>query len=262
MLYAFTNLGNCYKIDPEALPEASGAMSGGIKFNQLIKNCDKNEVPVAFYAAKDDDFPTTRLYFFTKGGMVKLTPWSEYDVKKPVFQAIKLKEDDELLTMEEEIPDSDFFFATKNGYCLNCSDEFPQQLRVASGVKGMDLEDGDEIITAMQISKKYDYEVVVSTSFGTFKKVDLGTIAKTARARKGVRLVDIGFDGTESVKLAVPKEESESITLLIEDEDGNVMHALSEDLPSESRTTKGKPISKLGMFRTKFACFFRVGDKK
>ena len=47
----------------------------------------------------------------------------------------------------------------------------------------MDLEDGDEIITAMQISKKYDYEVVVSTSFGTFKKVDLGTIAKTARAR-------------------------------------------------------------------------------
>ena len=114
----------------------------------------------------------------------------------------------------------------------------------------------------MQISRKYDYEVVVATSFGTFKKVDLGTIAKTARARKGVRLVDIGFDGTECVKLAIPKDESESITLLIEDEDGNVMHALSEDLATESRTTKGKPIAKLGMFKTKLACFFRLGDKK
>ena len=67
--------------------------------------------------------------------MVKLTPWSEYDVKKPVFQAIKLKEGDELLKTEEEIPDSDFFFATKNGFCLNCSDEVPQQLRVSGGVK-------------------------------------------------------------------------------------------------------------------------------
>ena len=262
MLYAFTNLGNCYKIDPEALPEASGAMSGGITFNKLIKNCGKDEVPVAFYAAKDDDFPTTRLFFFTKGGMVKLTPWSEYDVKKPVFQAIKLKEGDELLKMEEEIPDSDYFFATKNGYCLNCSDEFPQQLRVASGVKGMDIEDGDEIITATQISKKLDYEIVVATSFGTFKKVDLGTISKTARARKGVRLVDVGFDGKECVKLAVPKDEAESMTLLIEDGDGNIMHALSEDLASESRTTKGRPIAKLGMFKTNFVCFFRGADKK
>ena len=262
MLYAFTNFGNCYKIDPEALPEASGAMSGGIKFNQLIKNCDKNEVPVAFYAVKGEEFPSSRLYFFTKGGMVKLTPWSEYDVKKPVFQAIKLKEGDELLKIEEEKPDSDFFFVTQNGFCLNCSDEFPQQLRVASGVKGMDVEEGDSVITATQIDKNIDYEIVVATSFGTFKKVDLGTIAKTARARKGVRLVDLGIDGAESVRLAVPKSEAESITLLIEDEDGNIMHALSEDLSSESRTTKGKPVTKLGIFKTKFACFFRSGDRK
>ena len=262
MLYMFTNLGNCYRIDPEALPEASGAMSGGIKFSQLVKNSPKEEVPVAIYAGKDEDFPSSRLYFFTKGGMVKLTPWSEYDVKKPVFQAIKLKEGDELLKTEEEIPDSDFFFATKNGFCLNCSDEFPQQLRVSGGVKGMDIEDGDEIITATQIKKSADYEIVVATSFGTFKKVDLGTIARTARARKGVRLVDVGIDGTECVKLAEPKEESASLTLLIEDDGGNIMHALSEELANESRTTKGKPIAKLGIFKTALVYPFRLPEGK
>ena len=262
MLYMFTNLGNCYRIDPEALPEASGAMSGGIKFSQLVKNSPKDEVPVAIYAGKDEDFPSSRLFFFTKGGMVKLTPWSEYDVKKPVFQAIKLKEGDELLKTEEEIPDSDFFFATKNGFCLNCSDEFPQQLRVSGGVKGMDIEDGDEIITATQIKKNADYEIVVATSFGTFKKVDLGTIARTARARKGVRLVDVGIDGTECVKLAEPKEESASLTLLIEDDGGNIMHALSEELANESRTTKGKPIAKLGIFKTALVYPFRLPEGK
>lgn len=262
MLYMFTNLGNCYRIDPEALPEASGAMSGGIKFSQLVKNSQKGEVPVAIYAGKDEDFPSSRLYFFTKGGMVKLTPWSEYDVKKPVFQAIKLKEGDELLKTEEEIPDSDFFFATKNGFCLNCSDEFPQQLRVSGGVKGMDIEDGDEIITATQIKKSADYEIVVATSFGTFKKVDLGTIARTARARKGVRLVDVGIDGTECVKLAEPKEESASLTLLVEDDGGNIMHALSEELANESRTTKGKSIAKLGIFKTALVYPFRLPEGK
>lgn len=68
--------------------------------------------------------------------------------------------------------------------------------------------------------------------------------------------MDVGFDGKECVKLAVPKDEAESMTLLIEDGDGNIMHALSEDLASESRTTKGRPIAKLGMFKTNFVCFF------
>lgn len=256
-LFTFTNLGNCYKIDPEAIPEASGAMSGGVKFNQLIKNAEKGEVPVAMFGVNESEFPETNLYFYTKLGMIKYTPWSEYDVKKTVFQAIKLKEGDELFKVEEEIPDSDFFFASKNGYCLNCSDAIPQQLRVSGGVKSMDLEDGDSLITATQIKKDADYEVVVATTFGTFKKVDLGTIGKLARARKGVRLVDVGSDGKESALLATPVEEGENVLLLCEDENGNVMHADSDDMFSESRTTKGKTLPSLGIFRAKGVYSFR-----
>ena len=121
----------------------------------------------------------------------------------------------------------------------------------------MDLEDGDSLITATQIKKDADYEVVVATTFGTFKKVDLGTIGKLARARKGVRLVDVGSDGKESALLATPIEEGENVLLLCEDENGNVMHADSDDIFLESRTTKGKTLPSLGIFRAKGVYSFR-----
>ncbi len=250
LIYAFTNKGNCHKIDMELLPEASGAMSGGIKFNQLIKSAEKDEQPVAFFAVKDEEMPKGRLLFYTKLGSVKLTPWSEYSLLKNTYQAIKLKDGDELIGVEEEIPDSKFFFASKNGMCLYCEDKFPEQGRVAGGVKGMDLYDGDVVITATQIQPDKDYEVIVATSFGTFKRVILGTINILSRARKGVKLVDLG-EGDEQALYVGVIEEGERNVLLVEDESGNIMHTSTEEIALESRTTKGKTVVSLGIFKAK-----------
>ena len=41
------------------------------------------------------------------------------------------------------------------------------------------------------------------------------------------------------------------------DENGNVMHADSDDMFSESRTTKGKTLPSLGIFRAKGVYSFR-----
>ena len=97
----------------------------------------------------------------------------------------------------------------------------------------------------------------MATTFGTFKKVDLGTVGKLARARKGVRLVDVGSDGKESALLATHIEEGENVLLLCEDENGNVMHADSDDMFSESRTTKGKTLPLLGILQAKGMYYFR-----
>ncbi len=250
-LYAFTNKGNCHKIDLELIPEASGAMSGGVKFAQLIKAAEKEEKPVAFFAVQGVEVPEGRLLFYTKNGSVKVTPWSEYTVLKNLYQAIKLKEGDEVIAVEQEIVGSRYFFASKKGMCLYCEDQFPEQGRVAGGVKGMDLYDGDEVIYAAQVDPNKDYEVVVATSFGTFKRVILGTVNVLSRARKGVKLCDVGDDEEESVKFVGIKEEGSAITLLIEDESGNLLYAKDEEMALESRTTKGKSVVSLGFFKAK-----------
>lgn len=262
VIYAFTNKGNCHKIDVELLPEASGAMSGGVKFAQFIKTAEKDETPVKFFASKEGETPSGRLLFFTSGGMVKVTPWSDYAVSKTVYQAIKLKEGDEVLGVESEISDSMIFFATKKGACLLCEDEFPEQGRVAGGVKGMDVSDGDALITATQIEKGKDYEIVVATSFGTFKKVILGTINPLSRARKGVKLVDLGYEDTESAVFAGVIEEGKHDGLLVEDESGNISHVYTEDISSESRTTKGKTVSSIGLIRAKGVFPLRLKEAK
>ncbi len=253
-IYSFTNMGNCYKIDLDLIPEGSGAMSGGIRFDKLLRNVPQDEYPVAFFAVFGTNVPSGRLLFYTKLGSVKLTPWSEYTVLKNVYQAIKLKEGDELIGVEQEIENSRLFFATEKGMCLYCEDVFPEQGRVAGGVKGMDVADGDKVITAMQIKKDLDYEVVVATSFGTFKRVMLETVSVLARARKGVKIVDLGLDDdNESVVYVGVVEYGSSFNLLIEDENENPLYASIEKIPVESRTSKGKSIAELGFFRAKIA---------
>ncbi|MBO4262727.1 MAG: DNA topoisomerase 4 subunit A [Clostridia bacterium] len=248
-LFAFTNKGNCHKIDLELIPEASGAMSGGIKFPQLIKAAEKNEVPVAFFSV-GESVPEGRLVFYTAQGSVKVTPWSEYTVIKNLYQAIKLKEGDELISVENEIPTARMFFASEKGMCLYCEDVFPEQGRVAGGVKGMDLYDGDKVILATQVLSDKDYEIYVATSFGTFKRVILGTVNVLSRARKGVKIVDLG-DDNESLLYCGVYDEASKERLMIEDEADNLYYVGTDEIPLESRTTKGKASVSLGIIKAK-----------
>ena len=262
ILYAFTDKGNCYRIDLEYIPEGSGAMSGGVKFDQVVKNSEKGEIPVAFYALKDGEIPSGKLLFFTKDGTVKLSPWSEYVVKKSAYQAIKLKEGDAVLSVEDFSENKDYLFTTKKGMCLYCEDVFPEQGRAAGGVKGIDLSSDDEVISVTQTDKDKSYLLVVGTSFGTFKNVILDTVGKLGRARKGVRIADLGTDGGERVLIAKPVEDGASINLLIEKDDDTkeLLYAKSNELPFDSRSSKGKVIPTLGKFRGKAVYSFRLGS--
>ena len=262
MLYAFTNKGNCHRIDLEFLPEGSGGQSGGVKFGQAIKTAETGEKPIAFFAVKEEEPPNGQLYFFTANGTVKVSPWGEYIVSKNVFQAIKLKDKDEVVVVEEEKPNSEFFFATKNGMCLYCHDTFPSYGRLSSGVKGMDIADDDRLITAMQIEEGGEYDAIVATSFGTFKKVLLDTLGKFGRGKKGSKIADLGRDGKERVLLATAVKDDEEIFLAIEDEDGNMYHASSFDVPLESRMGKGKFLTGLGIIKSKGVYSFRIKGHK
>lgn len=100
-LLAFTNFGNAFKIDLEIAPE-SRFRDKGYKFTEIVKDAVKGEYPVAFFTY--DKLPQGDLLFFTKQGMIKKTEWSEYDIIKSAYQAIKLKDGDELVKVEPTCP--------------------------------------------------------------------------------------------------------------------------------------------------------------
>ena len=259
LVYAFTNFGNCFKMDVELLPDSKAGMLEGVKFTDLFKETLKNEVPVSLFAVKGIEVPDGKLIFFTKQGMIKLTDWCEYTVQKSVYQAIKLKDGDTLLSVQPWQKDKFLFFATKFGMCLKAENEVPEQGRVAGGVKGIVLEGNDEVIEATLIED--DAVVLLGSTIGTFKKVRVFAISPIGRARKGVRLFDLGDAKYGEMVLAARVLGENKIKIKINDRFGTEYFATDIDVEVDSRTTKGKPIRKIGTCQP-LTVYFADGPKK
>ena len=235
-LLAFTNLGNCHKIDMEVAPECR-FRDKGHKFNSVAKEAARNEFPVAFFAIDNDKLPEGHLLFFTQDGLIKKTEWAEYNLIKPCYQAIKLKDGDQLIGVEQDKKDTTIAYITKNGLSLNAlKDDIPVQGRVAGGVKGLNMNKGDEIVFASQVDEEGEFLIVTDTGF--YKRVITSEIEPMARYRKGVKIVELGKDG----KVVFAGYVKEPFDLAVIDTFGVAFVVNTEDLSIEGRTTKGKTL--------------------
>ena len=235
-LYAFTNLGNCCKIDMEIAPECR-YRDKGHKFTDVCKDAARNEIPVAFFAVDEQKLPDGHLLFYTKDGLIKKTEWAEYNLQKPYYQAIKLKDGDELIKVEQDLPETTIAFITKDGLALNAlKDDVPVQGRVAGGVKGINLNKGDSILLVEQIDGEGEFVVIADV--GLYKRVITAEIEPMARYRKGVKVVELGR-GSHLVYAACVKE---PFDIGVIDTFGVAFTVNTEDLSIDGRTTKGKTL--------------------
>lgn len=244
-VYAFTNLGNCFKIDVEVMPESKGSLSDGVKLDDMFRQAKPNEKAVALFAVKGIEVPEGRLVFVTKDGMIKVTPWQEYTVLKGYYQAMKLKDDDEIIAIEQERPEATVLYVTKKGMTLNMVyDGVPEQLRVAGGVKGIGLYEGDEVIYATQIGEKE--KVALGASNGMFKVVECDSIKKLVKTRKGVMIIDLGDKkfGEIVLKAKVLKETDKGVYVI--DRMSQEYYVDLKEVQKDTRESKGKVLKSIG----------------
>ena len=235
-LMAFTNLGNCCKIDLEITPECR-FRDKGVKFNSVCKDAARNEYPVSLFAVYENALPTGNLLFFTKDGLIKKTEWSEYNVIKPYYQAIKLKDGDELISVQQDLSDTTIAYITEEGLALNAlKDDIPVQGRVAGGVKGIKLNDKDKIKFVSQVDEEGEF--VIITDCGFYKRVISSEIEPMARYRKGIKIVELG----KEAKVVYAGYVKDPFDLAVIDDFGVAYSVNTEDMPIENRTTKGKTL--------------------
>ncbi len=235
-LLAFTNLGNCCKIDMEIAPECRFRDKGS-KFNAVCKDAARNEYPVAFFAVDEEKLPDGHLLFFTKDGLIKKTEWAEYNLLKPYYQAIKLKDGDELIAVELDRAETTIAYITEEGLALNAiKDDIPVQGRVAGGVKGINLNKGDSIKFVSQVDEEGEFVIV--TDAGFYKRVVVAEIEPMARYRKGVKAVELGKDS----KVVFADCVKEPFEVGVVDTFGVAFTVNTEDCSIENRTTKGKTL--------------------
>ena len=183
-IFAFTNYGNCHKLDISEPDLECKLSEDGFTLKDLSNDAEAGEKVVALFEV-GEHMPYGSLLFFTKKGMIKKTDWSEYEQRKDCFQAVKLNEDDELINVEEDgYEDDTIVMVTKGGICLNAlKDDIPTQGRIATGVRGIMLHEDDEVILMTQING--EGEIIIATDEGKFKRVISSQIEPSKRYRKG-----------------------------------------------------------------------------
>ena len=238
VVYSFTNMGNCYKIDFEDV-EPGKLKDKGMTYKDLCPDALDGEKPV-YFCEVGEKMPKGSLQFYTKLGYVKKTDWKEYNILKYAFQAAKVNEGDEIIGIEPDDPEptTTLFFVTAQGMCLNAyKNDIPTQGRISAGVRGISLSEGDYVVYAGQIDG--EGEIIVATSGNTWKKVIASQIDPMARYRKGVRIADLGKDR----RVVYADYVTEPYKIAVQMDDGSLIQADTEDdISIEDRNTKGKNI--------------------
>ncbi len=232
----FTNFGKCLHLRAEEC--VCKYQESGFELSDLFDGIEKGERPVGIFpwAQKEGN-----VLFVTKQGMLKKTQWSEYVVSKDSFQAIKLAEGDEVVTVQTDTAgrEDTVFFVSEKGMCLNArKDDIPLQGRVAGGVKGMNLNEGDSVLFASQIDGAG--EIVTAFTNGRFKRVIVAQIDSLPRYRKGVQIASL----KEGEKVLFADYVTEPYSLLIKT-DNEAITLSTESIPIDVTGTRGRPLKGL-----------------
>ena len=183
-LLFFSNRGRVYRLKAHEIPMKERAARGTAIVNLLPLS--PGETIEAIMDTRD--FETGGyLFFATKHGQVKKTPFSEYDKsRREGFIAISLKEHDELVRVINTGGQDDVFMVSRNGMTIRFSEEDVRPMgRDAAGVRGMRLKQGDEVVSC-DVARD-DVDILMVTDAGYGKRTKLERFNRQTRGGQGVR---------------------------------------------------------------------------
>lgn len=169
----------------------------GEHMSHMIRGISSDEYIVQVIPVTSFDTADT-LIWVTQGGFVKktllsdLTPWRSY--KKRGVKGIQFKEDTDqviqVLRIKEELADQiECIFYTQSGMMLRClSSEFPVVGLKASGVKGIELNDQDDVVAFQTYQSTTSPYHFIFNQQGKWIYFDPSKIPLTHRAVKGTSL--------------------------------------------------------------------------
>ena len=183
-LMIFTSEGKMYRLNVDKIPEGTNA-SRGVNLKTILKLDDK-EIIQEIASARGEK-PADYVVFCTKNGLVKKTKFEEYvNTKKTTgIQAIKIKDNDELAFVRFMNDDEKIILVTEEGYAIKFTfNDIKPIGRLTSGVKGINLRDGDGITGAINFSSNDDY-VVLITEKGKSKRMPISDFTIQNRGGRG-----------------------------------------------------------------------------
>ncbi|HEY4533562.1 MAG TPA: DNA gyrase C-terminal beta-propeller domain-containing protein, partial [Fusobacterium sp.] len=184
-LMIFTDKGKVYNIKVYQLPELS-RQSRGRLISNILRIGEEEKIRAIIKTRVFDK--EKELIFVTKQGIVKKTSLEEFkNINTGGLIAIKFKEDDDLIYVGlVEASDNEVFIATRRGFAVRFSNGNVRSTgRNTMGVKGIELREEDEVVSALLIKEK-EMDILTITENGYGKRTKLDEYPSHNRGGKGV----------------------------------------------------------------------------
>ncbi len=191
----FTEKGKCYWLRVFEIPEGSRTAKGRAIQNLInIEPDDKVKAYIRTNDLKDEEYVNQmNVVMITKNGTVKKTSLEAYSRPRTNgINAIEIRDNDQLLGARLTDGNSEIMIATKNGKCIRFPEEKARAVgRGSIGVRGITLEDNDEVIGMIIAEDVANESVLVVSDKGYGKRTAVEDYRITNRGGKGVITLNV-----------------------------------------------------------------------
>ena len=240
----FTQNGRCYWLKVYEIPEGSRASKGRAIQNVInIEPDDKIKTYLNVKNLKDEDYINNNFIVLgTKRGIIKKTSLEAYSRPRTNgVIAITVRDGDELLDAVLTNGHSEILLAGRNGRCCRFDESDARALgRTASGVRGINIEEDDEVVGMITYDPTAEdaaaHSILVVSENGFGKRSDFDEYRKTNRGGKGVKTLNI----TEKTgSLVAMKNVTDENDLMIINKSGLTIRMAVSDIRVAGRATQG-----------------------
>lgn len=246
-LLIFTEKGKCFWMRVYEIPEGNKTSKGRAIQNLLnIEQDDKVKAYINVNDLRDTEYVNNNyIIMCTKKGIIKKTSLEAYSRPRTNgINAINIREDDELLEAKLTNGTNEIVLAVKSGRAIRFNESTVRPMgRTASGVRGVNMADSDEVVGMICINDPSTETILVVSDHGYGKRSYLNdpedgepVYRITNRGGKGVKTINIT---DKTGPLCSIKSVTDEDDLMIITENGVIIRMHVDEIRVMGRAAQG-----------------------
>ena len=242
----FTEKGRCYWLKVYQIPEGTRASKGRAIQNIIqIEPDDKVRAYINTKNLNDAEYiDNNYIVMCTREGVIKKTKLEAYSrPRQNGVNAIVIREGDRLIEAKITSGNAEIMIAARGGKAIRFNESTVRAIgRVGAGVRGIALEEDDEVVGMICIEPDAKKDVLVLSENGYGKRTDLDEYRITNRGGKGVKTINITEKTGELISIQSVTDDND---LMIINRSGVTIRTEVSQIRLAGRATQGVRIINL-----------------
>lgn len=234
-MLVFTNLGKVYWLKVHQIPEGTRTSRG--KTLASLLSLSPVEKPCSVLAVKNFE-QEGMVVMATKQGVIKKTELSAFSHPRAGgIIALTVNPGDILVNAALTKGGNDILLCSKGGMSIRFSEEDVRAMgRNAAGVRGMELEEGDEVVGMTVLDKDRKQDILTVTSSGHGKRTEAEEYRIQSRGGKGIITMKTTDKNGEVIGA---RAVSDTDDLMVITDKGQVVRIRIREISTMGRNTQG-----------------------